>query len=64
MLQLLVTANVVRISPILFTLMKEATRSSKTSVLTRATRRYIPEDGILQEIVCHTCSLSDVPKVT
>jgi hypothetical protein len=45
-LQLLVTDNVVPISLILFTLMIEVT-SSETSVLTGATRRYIPEDGIL-----------------
>jgi hypothetical protein len=48
MRRLLVTANAVPSSLILFTLMRETIYSSKMLVFTRATWHNIPEDGILQ----------------
>jgi hypothetical protein len=49
-LRLLVTSNVPS-SPIPVTLMMEAIHSAETSVITRVTRRHIPEDSILRCVV-------------
>jgi hypothetical protein len=51
MLQLLVTANVIPSLLTIFTLKMKATCSSETLVLTRATQRHIPKDGIFSHLI-------------
>jgi hypothetical protein len=63
-LRLLVTANIVPSSPILVTLNMEEILSFETSILTIATRRNIPEDGILhsqrrENLKSYSVTLSD-----
>jgi hypothetical protein len=56
--RLLVTASVVPNLPIYVALMMEAICSSETSALTRATRRNIPEDAIVQYAVSFPCQIT------
>jgi hypothetical protein len=48
LLQLIITTNIVPSSPILVTLMRVALRSTEMTILTTATRRNMPDNGILQ----------------
>jgi hypothetical protein len=56
--RLLVTASVVPSSPIVVNLMREALSSSKTSVLSRITRRNIPEKPFFIVTAAKTSNLT------
>jgi hypothetical protein len=56
-------ASIIRASsPILVTLMMNALRSSETLVLSRTTRRNIPEDGILRKFLNMMCRAFTITK--
>jgi hypothetical protein len=62
-LQLLLNANVVPSSLILFTLMMLAIHSSETSVPSRATWRRIPEDGTLHRHRCGNLKSYEIHRI-
>jgi hypothetical protein len=63
MRRLLVTVNFVPSSPILVALMVKALSSFETSVLTRGTRRNIPEDAIVMRFFLYKAVIcSDLSK--
>jgi hypothetical protein len=59
--QLLLTVNVVHSSMILSTLMMQATCSSETSVLTKATWRHFPEGCIIRSHLSENLEMVLIP---